>query len=212
MESGMKKLSAVAIGIIVVLAIAIQPIFAQDNAMQFGVKVGLNLANLSFDPEPEGTSYDASTKFGLGGIMLYPLSEVLDLQVEALYLLKGTKSKFDFFGEVFEAEFNFAYLSVPVMVRYNLGSGDASPYIVVGPEFGFLLSAKTKFGDEEEDFKDEVKSIDLGFNVGAGVSMDLGTMPAFAEVRYSLGLSDIDDNDAGTTKTTGIQLFVGMMF
>ena len=52
MESGMKKLSAVAIGIIVVWAIAIQPIFAQYTAMQFGGTVGLNLANLSFDPEP----------------------------------------------------------------------------------------------------------------------------------------------------------------
>ena len=208
----MKKLSTAGCCVIIVLAIAIQPIFAQDDAMQFGVKVGLNLANVSTDPDPEGFSFDAVTKFGVGGIMLYPLSEVLDLQVEAMYLLKGTKAEFDFFGTVSELELNLAYLSVPVMVRYNLGSEDTSPYIVVGPEFGFLLSAKLKVDDEEEDVKDEMKSIDLGFNVGAGVSMDMGTMPVFAEVRYSLGLSDIEDNDNSTTKTTGIQLFVGMMF
>ena len=180
--------------------------------MQFGVKVGLNLANVSIDPDPEGFSFDAVTKFGAGGIMLYPLSEVLDLQVEAMYLLKGTKAEFDFFGTVSKLELNLAYLSVPVMVRYNLGSEDTSPYIVVGPEFGFLLSAKSKFDGEEEDAKDDFKSLDLGLNIGAGVSMDMGTMPMFAEVRYSLGLSDIDDNDDSTTKTTGIQLFVGMMF
>ncbi|MCH7819811.1 MAG: PorT family protein [Candidatus Marinimicrobia bacterium] len=210
----MKKLSTAGCCVIIVLAIAIQPIFAQDDAMQFGVKVGLNLANLSIDPDTEGFSFDAVTKFGAGGIMLYPLSEVLDLQVEAMYLLKGTKAEFDIFGTVFELELNLAYLSVPVMVRYNLGSEDTSPYIVVGPEFGFLLSAKSKFDGEEEDIKDELKSIDLGFNVGAGVSMDMGTMPAFAEVRYSLGLSDINDDpdDDDTIKTTGIQLFVGMMF
>ena len=209
----MKKLNATVICVTIVLAMAVQPSFAQDNAMQFGVKAGLNLANLSFDPEEEGTSFDAATKFGLGGVILYPLSEVLDLQVEAMYLLKGTKAKFDFLGEVFEAEFNFAYLSIPVMGRYKLGSGDTSRYIVAGPEFGFLLSAKVKVDDEEEDVKDELKSIDLGFNVGAGVSMDMGTMPAFAEVRYSLGLSDIDDSDDPTSvKTTGIQLFVGVMF
>ena len=215
MESGMKKLSVITICIIIVLVIAIQPIFAQDNAMQFGVKVGLNLANLSVDPEEEGLSLDAATKFGVGAIMLYPLSEVLDLQVEAMYLLKGSKMEFDIFGEVFEIKFNFAYLSIPVMGRYNLSSEDTSPYIVVGPEFSFLLSANAKFGDEEEDIKDEFKSIDLGFNVGAGVSMDMGTMPAFAEVRYSLGLSDINDDSFApdtSIKTTGIQLFVGMMF
>ena len=183
--------------------------------MQFGVKVGLNLANVSIDPEPEGMSFDAATKFGVGGIMLYPLSEVLDLQVEAMYLLKGTKAEFDIFGTVFELELNLAYLSVPVMVRYNLGSEDTSPYIVVGPEFGFLLSAKSKFDGEEEDIKDDFKSLDLGLNIGAGVSMNMGATPMFGEVRYSLGLSDISDDpdDPDTTvKTTGIQLFVGMMF
>ena len=208
----MKKLNTAGFCVIIVLAIAIQPIFAQDDAMQFGVKAGLNLANISFDPEPEGASFDAATKFGLGGIMLYPLSEVLDLQVEAMYLFKGSKAEIDFFGDVIVVEFNFTYLSVPVMGRYNLGSGDTSPYIVVGPEFGFLLSAKSKVDDEEKDIKDTTKSIDLGLNIGAGVSMDMGTMPVFAEVRYSLGLSDIEDNDNSTTKTTGIQLFVGMMF
>ena len=208
----MKKLNTAGFCVIIVLAIAIQPIFAQDDAMQFGVKAGLNLANISFDPEPEGVSFDAATKFGLGGIMLYPLSEVLDLQVEAMYLFKGSKAEIDFFGYGIVVEFNFTYLSVPVMGRYNLGSVDTSPYIVVGPEFGFLLSAKVKVDDEEEDIKDTTKSIDLGLNIGAVVSMDMGTMPVFAEVRYSLGLSDIEDNDNSTTKTTGIQLFVGMMF
>jgi len=80
----MKNLSLVAIGIIIVLAIAIQPSFAQDGAMQFGVKVGLNLANVSVDPEPEGVSFVAATKFGLGGIMIYPLSEGEIFQTHAL--------------------------------------------------------------------------------------------------------------------------------
>ena len=75
----MKKLIAAVICVITFLATAVQPSFAQDNAMQFGVKVGLNLANLSFDPDTEGIPWDAVTKFGAGGIMLYPLSEVLDL-------------------------------------------------------------------------------------------------------------------------------------
>ena len=70
----MKKLNTAGCCVIIVLAIAIQPIFAQDDAMQFGVKVGLNLANVSTDPDPELFSFDAVTKFGAGGIMLYPLS------------------------------------------------------------------------------------------------------------------------------------------
>ena len=130
----MKKLIIAGFVVIFVLAIAIQPTNAQDGAMQFGVKGGLNLANLSVD---QGEDADAAIKFGVGGIMLYPLSDVLDLQVEVMYLLKGSKD------DDLDTKVNLAYLSVPVMGRYKLGSGDAdmTPYVVAGPEFGFLLSA-----------------------------------------------------------------------
>ena len=190
---------------------AVQPSFAQDDSMQFGVKAGLNLAKLDFGTEPEeGVSFEAATKFGLGGTMLYPLSEVLGLQVEALYLLKGMIAKIPLKGEV---KYNFTYISVPVMGRYNLGSGDISPYIAVGPEFGFQLSANAKIFDEEGELE-VLKSIELGFNIGAGVSMTMGDTPMFGEIRYSLGLSDINDfpGDDDIIKTKGIQFFVGMMF
>lgn len=209
----MKKLIIAGFVVIFVLAIAIQPTNAQDGAMQFGVKGGLNLSNLSLDPDPSGLSLDLATNFGVGGIMLYPLSDVLDLQVEVLYLLKGSKLKFDLLGETFEGDINYAYLSVPVMGRYKLGSGDAdmTPYVVAGPEFGFLLSADSEFAGISEDTKDVTKSIDLGFNVGVGMTMN----NMFGEVRYSLGLIDINDDadDPDTSiKTNGIQAFVGMMF
>ena len=208
----MKNLSAVAICVLTVLAMAVQQSFAQDNAPTFGVKVGLNLANFSWDLTEGTFETDSAIKFGVGGIMLYPLSEVLDLQVELMYLQKGAKLD-EIEGFKIDAKYKFAYLSVPVMGRYKLGSGDTSPYIAAGPEFGFLLSADVEFAGEEDDVKDEIKSIEIGFNVGAGVSMDMGTMPAFAEVRYSLGLSNIDDSTSDVSiKTTGIQLFVGVMF
>lgn len=208
----MKKLNTAVFCVTIVLAMMVQPIFAQDNALSFGVKGGINLANITVDPEQPGVSLDVATKFGVGGVLLYPLSDVLDLQVEALFLLKGTKVKFAFGGEVFEGDLDYTYISVPVMGRYNIGSGDISPYAIAGLEFGFLLSAKSKFGDDpEEDEKETTKSIDLGFNIGVGASMN----NMFGEIRYSLGLADINDepDDPDTSlKTTGIQLFVGMMF
>ena len=187
----------------IVLAKADQQIIAQDKSMQFGVKAGLNLSNISEDPEEVSRIY--ATKLAVGGIMLYPLSEVLDLQVEVMNLRKGTRG---------DEIITFSYLSVPVMARYNLGSGDSSPYIVLGPEFGFLLSAKSRFYTQVEVSKDNFKSMDLGLNVGAGVSRNMGAVSMFGDVRYSLGLFNINDEEGNnaTIKTTGIQLFVGMMF
>ena len=203
----MIKLSAIAIGVLLEMAMAVQPSIAQDKVPEFGVKAGLNFANISWDI-PEGSFETVSiNKFGVSGILLYPLSELLDAQVELMYLQKGAKFE--------ELKWNFDYLSIPVLVRFNFSSEDASTYIVSGLEIGFLLSAKLENLGAEEDIKDVVKSIDLGLNIGAGVSMDMGTMPVFGEVRYSLGLSDINDDpyDPDTSvKTTWMQLFVGMMF
>jgi len=202
----MIKLSAVVICVLIDLATTVQPSFAQDNAPEFGVKAGLNFANFFWDI-PEGSFETVSAiKFGISGIVLYPLSELLDVQVELMYLQKGAKIE--------ETKWNFAYLSIPVLGRYNFGSENASTYVVAGPEIGFLLSAKFENSGAVEDIKDEVKSIDLGINVGAGVSMNMDSTPVFWEIHYSLVLSNwIDDpNVENSAKSRGVQLFVGMMF
>ena len=209
----MIKLSAAANCVLIVLVIMIQPTFAQDSATEFGVKVGLNFANFSWDIPDESFETVSAIKFGVGGILLYPLSELLHIQAELMYLQKGAKLDVLERFKV-DSKWKFAYLSVPVLGRYNLGSGDASTYIVAGPEFGYLLSAEVETLEGSEDVKDEFKSIEFGIGVGAGVSMNMGSTPMFGEVRYSMGLSDLDDSsdDDSSVKSMGIQLFVGMMF
>ena len=202
----MIKISAIAIGVLLEMAMAVQPSIAQDNVPEFGVKAGLNFANFSWDI-PEGSFETVSIiKFGVSGIVRYPLSELLDAQVELMYLQKGAKFE--------ETKWNFDYLSIPVLVRFNFSSEDASTYIVAGPEIGFLLSAKFENSGAEEDIKDVVKSIDLGLNIGAGVSVNMGATPMFWEIRYSLVLSNwIDDpNVENSAKNRGFQLLIGMMF
>ncbi len=181
--------------------------------MQFGVKGGLNFANFSWDI-PEGSFETVSAiKFGVGGIMLYSLSELLDVQIELMYLQKGAKLD-EIEGMKLDRDWKYAYLSVPVLGRYNFGSGDASTYIVAGPEFGFLLSAKSEISGAVEDIKDMIKSIDFGISLGAGVSTNMGSTPVFGEIRYSLGLSNLNDDpdDDFSVKSRGIHLFIGMMF
>lgn len=210
---GLKKLSAVAICLLIVLVITVKPSFAQEKAPEFGVMAGLNFANFSWDIPDDSFETVSAIKFGVGGILLYPLSEFLELQVEVMYLQKG--AKLDMFeGFKVDKKWKFAYLSVPVLGRYNLGSGDASTYVVAGPELGYLLSAEVETSEGSEDVKDELKSIEFGISVGTGVSMNMGSTPMFGEVRYSMGLSDMDDSsdDDSSVKSRGIQLFVGMMF
>jgi len=67
---------------------------------------------------------------------------------------------------------------------------------------------------EEQDIKDDIKSIDFGLAFGGGVSLPMGNNTVFVEGRYSLGLSDINDDSSDDTeiKTKGIQIMAGITF
>jgi hypothetical protein len=156
-----------------------------------GIKAGLNFANQKYDAGSFSASPDARTSFHAGVFAIIKMG-TLGLQPEILYNSVG--SKFD--DEVSKID----YVSIPVLIRFNFAK---IVNIHVGPQFGVLLSAKA----EDVDFKDELKSTDLG--VAAGVGLDL-PMGLIVSARYVAGLSDI--NDAGgdlKLKNNVMQLSVG---
>ena len=206
----MKKMS---VFLVVLLALCIVlPAKAQTN---LGVLAGLNLANVSVDPEPEGMDLTNRTAFGFGGVLEVGLNESVALRFEPMYLQKGVETAI---GEV-DIEFNLAYLEVPVMLKYAFGTGDTKPYIMAGPTIGFNLSAKQKISagseSDEEDIKDDISSTDFGLGFGGGVNFHTGNNSIFVEVRYNIGLTNVNDNsdDPDTEiKTKGIQIFTGIIF
>ena len=79
-----------------------------------------------------------------------------------------------------------------------------------GPQIGFLLSGKLKGGDNEEDIKDALKSVDFGVNFGAGYDF---TENFSAGIRYNLGLANIiDEDDSAEWKNSVFSLSVGYKF
>lgn len=85
--------------------------------------------------------------------------------------------------------------------------------IEVGPQVGFLLSAKAKAesggSSGEIDIKDSFKGIDFGANLGFGYKMENGLNFG---ARYNLGLASIADEDNTDVKNGVIQLSVGFFF
>ncbi|MCH8019850.1 PorT family protein, partial [candidate division KSB1 bacterium] len=204
----MKKMS-ILVGALFTL-IAVLPATAQVN---FGVIGGLNLANLSVDPDA-GVDISNRTAFGIGGILSFGVGETLALQLEPMFLQKGAKLKLSDQGFTLEAEIKVSYIEVPAMLKFAFGSGDTKPYVMAGPTVGWVLSAKVKDDMEEQDIKDDVKNIDFGLAFGGGVSLPMGNNTVFVEGRYSLGLSDINDDSSDDTeiKTKGIQIMAGITF
>ena len=186
-------------------------IYAQEN---FGILGGWNLANASVDPD-QGLDWKTRKGFGFGAVLDYSVTDFVTLHLEPMLLLKGTKAEE---GEK-KVEIRLAYVEIPVMVKYIIGTNKIEPYLMAGPTIGFLQDAKLKVttGDDSEwdDMKDDLKSIDFGLGFGAGLNLPIGNNSIFVEARYSLGLMNIADNAEGPyadVKTKGIQIFAGITF
>jgi len=131
------------------------------------------------------------TGFAFGGFLTF--GERFVLQPEVLYAQKGATA--EEFG--LELKVEIAMLEVPVLARYNFGTGSTRGYVFGGPSFNFKLDAvmKAEFEgeEEEEDLDDDVESFEFAIVVGAGVEFG----PVLVEGRFSEGFTDLakDEED-----------------
>jgi outer membrane immunogenic protein len=170
-----------------------------------GVRLGANVANQKYDVA--GLTVSSDAKLGiLGGLYLTAnLSEKIAIQPELYFSSMGSKVNFD--GD--ESTIKLGYLSVPVLLRYNITE---NVNLQLGPQLGFLMSAKAEADGDSGDIKDDLKGIDFGAALGLGV--DFGKFNG--GLRYVAGLSDINDISNSdldgldlTLKNSSFQIFVG---
>jgi hypothetical protein len=179
------------------VAICTATLFAQISV---GAKAGVNLANVNGDIDDT----DMRIGFHVGGYVNVAFSDALSLQPELLFNSVGFKQTYSTGIDDVDVSSNLNYISIPVSLMYAFGPVN----VHAGPQIGFLMSAKTKSDVDEldgEDIKDNLKSTDLGFNVGAGVAFGKLNVTA----RYTIGLSNVSDNDDIDVKNGVIQVSLG---
>jgi hypothetical protein len=123
------------------------------------------------------------------------------VQPEIVYSTQGAKYKLN--NET--TNFNLSYINVPVLFQYMFENGLR---LQAGPQLGVLVAAKSKTGSTTIDNKENIKPIDLALSLGAGYiipSIGLGI-----DVRYNLGLNNI--NDIGEVKSTNRGLQLGLFY
>lgn len=172
----------------------------------FGLKGGLNLANLKVD-DPQA-SYNSRTGYHAGIFVRGKFSKVA-IQPEVLLFTQSTDLKETVFGDY---KTNFTYLSIPVMLKFYVVSG---LNIQAGPQFGFLLDGEMKGTnlvgqDFSYDVKDYYKNSDVSISLGGGWDFPFGLS---ADVRYNIGVQDINDAANGDeTKSRVFQVSLGWNF
>lgn len=170
---------------IILTAIAVAAFsFANAQQTRFGVKGGLNLSTVV-----GGDVDDTKTLVGfhVGGFAEINIVEKFFIQPELLFSAQGTKVDGGFGGDV---DFKLNYLNIPVLAKYYIVDNKFS--VEAGPQLGVLLSAKA----EDEDIKDVTRSVDFGFNIGAGYNF---TDNLAVGLRYTIGLSPLTDEDVDST-------------
>lgn len=188
--------------LVIVLALLLLVSSVSAQGLAFGVKGGINYVKFSGDD-----AGDAAWKlgFGAGAVVAFDVMNMLAIQGEVLYSMKGSEDY-----PAIDGSTDLTYIEIPVLFKYNIPmAGMIAPNLFVGPSVGILMSAES----DDVDIKDNTKTIDFGVVFGAGVDFDLGTGKVTLDARYNYGLTSIDDTAAeADVKNGGLSVMVGYLF
>lgn len=195
-----------------ILFVALAAVSASAQNMFVKPMVGGTLSTLTGDVE------NAKMRFGVvgGAEFGYMLSPEFAVTAGVLASMQGANQKE--YTEVIDGQsfsvkdgsVTLTYLNVPILANYYVAPGLA---IKAGVQPGFLLSRKSKvtyaLGNMEEKVEDTstdgMKKFDLSIPLGLSYEFDDFVIDA----RYNLGLTNINDSDAGKVKNGVIMLTVG---
>lgn len=146
---------------------------AKAQGIDFGLKAGVNFANINGDLNADGI-----TSFHAGAALELNLTPGFSVQVEGLYSSQGAEYKNI---EGLANDVNLDYIAAPIMAKFYIIPDRLS--LMAGPQFSFLIS-------EAEEAWDS-KSFDLA--AAGGIELKI-TEGLFAQARYTIGLNDVYDN------------------
>jgi hypothetical protein len=196
------------------------------QSIKLGLRGGINIASLSFDPDIStalpGMSNSNRTAFLAGGIVQLDLAGPISLKIEPTYIQKGAiiegnNIPFDISGQQIQIEnlkisYKLGYLEIPILLRASIPLPQVKPYAEVGPAIGFNLSSSftmdLTYGgqsiSEDIDNKDNTSSTEFGLIFGAGIEYSVNPLVSFiVDGRYSLGLSDLSKGQTTADQQNG---------
>lgn len=184
------------VSILAVLLILPQEIYSQTKPIRLGVKGGWNYSFTNV--EVAGLNVKGRQGLNLGGVFEYWISDLFAIHSDVLYNMKGNKWERDLGIGMLKYEWGFDYLSIPILAKFAFGN-QVKFYLVVGPEFSFLLSGKEiaegeALGEqvsEERDLKEYMNSFEFSGVFGFGVDINVEPIVLFIDIRGSLGFTDI---------------------
>ena len=154
-----------------------------QGQIQFGVKGGLNVSNVTVSNGFNGYSYSSLANFNAGVFVKIPVIHGLSIQPEVYYSGQGFKSSDGSTGEYSE---HVNYVNVPILAKYSWPYG---LFLETGPQLGFKLSAKDKENGVSTDISSAYNSADLSWVLGLGYKIPMS--PVGFDFRYNTGILNV---------------------
>ncbi|MBS1654688.1 MAG: PorT family protein [Bacteroidetes bacterium] len=226
--------------------------FVSAQNKYLGFKAGISIPDLSGGTNEVSKGYTSRLAANFGAVYEMGVSKKFSFQVEVNYAGQGGKRTgmqpitdlpqgypANPFGDYYYADFkNVAilnYIEVPVLAKMYLGKKQ-KVYVDLGPNAGFLVSAKTKTSgssyiyldkagtmpaspsaqsfDATTDVKQDINTVNFGFAGGGGVNFPMGKNMIFADARFAYGITNVqkDSEKNGKSHAGNIVISAGYAF
>jgi len=182
---------------IAIAALLLVGITTSNAQLRFGIKAGLNLANINFEGDYDEIDTKTIPSFHAGPVIEFGITENIGIGSGLIVSGKGFKVEEEILGEKLKSTSNPIYLQVPVTLNYS----NSGFFAAIGPYVGFGLFGNTKsegFGDDETDSiefgnteNDDYGPLDFGASIEAGYGF--GALRITAS--YGLGLANVIPKD-----------------
>jgi hypothetical protein len=114
---------------------------------------------------------------------------MIAFQPEVLYSQEGVTLSSTQGSTSIDAKAKIGVTHIPLLLRVGPKPGKAaSGYVLVGPDIGFISSAKLEILGATQDFKDELATTVFGIDVAGGMTVS----HFLVEARYAFGVSDVN--------------------
>jgi hypothetical protein len=191
------------------------PVTVTVKQTRFGAKAGFNSATVS-SPGSSEIGYALNRRMGVnaGIFMLRRINERFSLQLEAAVSDKGVSIDT---GSA-DATIELRYLSIPLMLRYELAPNAESvrPFVSAGMNLSFLLSARISGNDESIDIRSQAEEMEASATASAGFEIPQSKGALTFEARYSHGVTNVIHGQVGqqseTVKNRVATVLVGYVF
>ena len=189
--------------ILMTVAFAALAIAGANAQTKFGVRAGLNLADVATKSEYANVESKIRPAFYVGGLAEFAFNDVVLMDAGLTYSNQGAKAK----------EGDGAYiqhaLNLPVWFKYDFAGFRPK----AGLYAGYILSQQTKAeGKTETVDKDLYNHFDYG--IGLGAEYNLPNNGLFFEASYNWGLANLQKNGDSKNYANNrvIQVGVGYKF